>query len=117
MYVKTGKYDDPIQVHVAEMPEVKMDSQDAREVLAPENLRGIVDDIEDIAEMNQRWKRIAEENDSGRPGHYWGKDVMLEGQMPMAAFLLAPLEYGDNVDWWRDDKLFNDFMNRNPIYN
>jgi hypothetical protein len=36
--------------------------------------------------------------------------------MPFAAFLMVPLEYGDDQDWFKDDRLFEDFMKRRPIY-
>jgi hypothetical protein len=114
MYI-VGKHPEPLVHDVDLMPEIKMDSQIAREMLEPGNLRGIVD-IEHTAEENQTYKRHLDDKDSGKPGHYWNRDIMIEGQMPVAAFLMTPLEYGDNELWYKDDKQFDDFMSRRPIY-
>jgi hypothetical protein len=115
VYITTKKSSEPLEINVDQMPEIKMASQDAREVLEPGNLRGLLN-IEHTAEENQTYKRHLDAKDSGKPGHYWGRDIMIEGQMPMAAFLMTPLEYGDDTDWFKDDKKFEDFMKRRPIY-
>jgi hypothetical protein len=115
MYVVKKYPDEPLMFDAGQMPEIKMDSQVAREMLEPGNLRGVLD-IEHTAEENQTYKRHLDAKDSGKPGHYWGRDIMIEGQMPMAAFLMVPLEYGDDQYWFKDDRLFEDFMKRRPIY-
>jgi len=118
MYVVTRKFPDECPVITVEpMPEIIVDSQMAREALEARNLRGAISDIEGTVEENKVWQQIIEDRDSGKPGHYYNRDCMLEGQMPMAAFLLTPLEYGDNPDWWRDDKTFQGYMSRHPEYN
>ena len=114
MYITTKK-PEPLEMVVEQSPEIKMTSQMAREVLEPGNLRGVLN-IEQTAEENKVYKRHLDDKDAGKPGHYWGRDIMIEGAMPMAAFLMTPLEYGDDQDWFKDDKKFEDFMRRRPIY-
>jgi hypothetical protein len=80
------------------------------------NLRGTISDLETIIENNEIYRRFLAEKDSGRPGHYYGRDVVLEGSMPMAGFLVAALEFGGDEDWYKDDAKFQDFMKRHPEY-
>jgi hypothetical protein len=86
------------------------------EVSEPQTLRHIVDDITPILERNQVTKEFIAEKDSGRPGHYWKRDIMLEGCMPAAAFHMAALEFDGDPDWYTDDKKFQDYMKRHPRY-
>lgn len=72
-----------------------------------------VSDYLPIVAQNQVYKRIMAEKKVGRPGHYYGRDMIIEGAMPLAKFAMVPQEYGGNMDWWRDDKLFDDYMSRN----
>lgn len=87
------------------------------DVLEARNLRGQVDDLDQIIDRNLFYKQAIDEKDSGKPGHYYGRDAMIEGSMPMAAFLLVPHEFGGDTEWYKDDKKFQDYMKRNPIYN
>ena len=91
-------------------------SEEVREALEPRNLRGVVDDIDQIMEQNQQYKERMEALDSGRPGHYWGKDIVIEAAMPLASFLVTHLEYDGDPDWYQDDRKFQDFLKRNPGY-
>ena len=86
------------------------------EMLEPRNLRGTIDDLEDIIADNEIYRAIMDEKAVGKPGHYYGKDMVIEGAMPMAAFMLTPLEFGGDQDWWKDDRKFQDYMKRNPAY-
>jgi len=93
------------------------DSQEeARELLEPQNLRGAVESMDRLMEQNKLHQEIVETVDSGKPGHYWGRDIMLEGAMPFAHFMVAALEYGGDPNWFKDDKNFQDFLKRNPGY-
>ena len=87
------------------------------DVTQERNLRGYIDDLEPIIEQNARAKRIMEDKDRGRPGHYWGRDLVIEGSVPMAAFHLAPFEFDGDPDWWKDDARFQEYMKRHPSYN
>ncbi len=87
------------------------------ETLEARNLRGAIDDLGLIVDNNLKMKQLIEEKDAGKPGHYYGRDMMIEGSMPMAAFLMAKFEYGGDDDWYKDDRKFQDYMKRNPIYN
>lgn len=86
------------------------------EALAPENLRGTIDDLPQIMRNNEVYREVMDAKDAGRPGHYWGRDMVIEGAMPMAAFLMTKHEFGGDEDWYRDDRKFQDFMKRNPGY-
>ena len=88
----------------------------AAEALEARNLRGLVDDVEAIVEGNQKLKQVIEEKDRGKPGHYYGRDMMLEARMPMVSFLLVPYEFGGDKDWFKDDRKFQEYMKRNPEY-
>lgn len=74
-------------------------------------------DTRAIAVGNQLAKQIMEEKDSGRPGHYYGRDIVIEGQMPASLFLMAAREFEDDPTWYTDDKKFQDFMARHPKWN
>lgn len=82
-----------------------------------QNLRGLVADLDAIIETNKRAKQVMEEKDSGRPGHYYGRDIVIEGEMPVAVFHAAALEFDGDADWWKDDTKFQSFMVRHPEYN
>jgi hypothetical protein len=115
MFVITRK-DDPIELTAMPVERTLTFSgsqESVREMLDPRGLPG----IEQVVQQNLVMKQIIEEVDSGKPGHYHGRDIMLEGAMPAAHFFLAPLEYGGDTDWWRDDAKFQDMMKRNSIYN
>lgn len=79
-------------------------------------MRGFIDDLEPIIENNDRYRDIMAVKDSGRPGHYYGRDVVLEGSMPMSLFLLACQEFGGDEKWFEDDRKFQAFMKRHPEY-
>lgn len=81
-----------------------------------QNLRGFIDDLDPIVRHNQVYRKYLAERDSGRPGHYYGRDVVIEGAMPAAAFFLAPLEFGGDEDWFKDDAKFQSYMARHPNY-
>jgi hypothetical protein len=81
-----------------------------------ENLRGVVDNIDTIVESNKICREIVKQRDRGKPGHYWGRDIMLEGAIPEVVFYLTPAEYDNDPTWWKDDKKFQDFMRRHPEY-
>lgn len=87
------------------------------EWLETRNMRGIIDDVERIVENNEIYKKVMYEKDIGRPGHYWGRDVVIEGAMPMAMFIAASQEFGADPDWWQDDRKFQDYMKRHPEFN
>lgn len=86
------------------------------DVMGAEALRGFVDDIEPIMERNKMAKAIMEEKDRGRPGHYYGRDVVIEASVPLAVGLMAAREFGDDPLWYRDDNKFQDFMRRHSEY-
>jgi hypothetical protein len=83
-------------------------------MLASENFIGVIDDIERIAENNRIYKRVMAEKKVGRPGHYYGRDIVIEGSMPVALFIAAAQEFGADPDWWKDDRKFDDYMTRHP---
>jgi hypothetical protein len=87
------------------------------EWMEPQNLRGTIGDVEKIVENNKVYKRRTAEMAVGRPGHYFGRDVVLEGAMPIAAFIAAPAQFGGDQDWWKDDATFQEYMKRHPAYN
>src|SRR3972149_1034909 len=91
-------------------------SKPCDDVMSPQTLRGFVSDVDRIMEKNQSAKQIMEEKDSGRPGHYYGRDVVLEGAVPLAVHLMAAREFGDDISWFQDDRKFQDFMVRHPEY-
>lgn len=80
------------------------------------HIRGFIDDLEPIIENNARYRDIMSIKDAGRPGHYYGRDVVLEGAMPISMFLLASQEFGGDDDWFKDDAKFQSFMQRHPEY-
>lgn len=86
------------------------------EQMDPHMLRGAVDDLEQIVAKNDIMRQRIAEKDVGKPGHYFGRDMMIEGNMPMAAFMLAPYEFGGDQNWWRDDTKFQAYMKRHPAY-
>lgn len=88
----------------------------ASEVLEPRNMRGVIGDLEAIIEFNAKARDIMTEKDRGRPGHYYGRDIVIEGSVPVALHHAAAIEYGGDPDWWKDDRLFADFMKRNPMF-
>jgi len=81
------------------------------------HLRGTIDDLGQIIKNNEVYRDYIASKDTGKPGHYYGRDVMLEGSMPAAAFILAEQEFGGDPDWFKDDRKFQDFMKRHPAYN
>lgn len=118
MYVITKRHEIiDLDAYPNEQHLVFNNQEQVHEMLEPTNLRGFIGDIGQIAEQNARMKQIIEEKDAGQPGHYYGRDVMLEGAMPIAHFMLAPMEYGGDTDWYKDDRKFQDFMKRRPVYN
>jgi hypothetical protein len=90
--------------------------RDVAEWTEARHLRGIVDDLEPLIEKVEVTKGFILDKDSGRPGHYWGRDIMIEGQLPAAAFHLAALEFGGDPDWYQDDAKFQAYMKRHPEY-
>lgn len=86
------------------------------EMLAPENLVGVIDDLPQIMRNNQVYREVMDAKKVGRPGHYYGRDAVIEGAMPIAAFIMAEHEFGGDPHWYQDDKKFQDFMKRNPGY-
>jgi hypothetical protein len=87
------------------------------EALESRNLREQIPDIDKVIEQNQRAKRIIFEQNVGRPGPYYGRDVVIEGAVPVAKFYAAQLEFGGDIDWWKDDRKFQAYMRRNPECN
>lgn len=87
------------------------------EMTEARHLRGVIDDVEQIAERNARVRKALAEKDSGRPGHYYGKDIVLEGSIPMAAFVVAAQEFDGDPEWWRDDAKFQKYMQNHPEWN
>jgi hypothetical protein len=87
------------------------------EWLEPQNLQGgPLKDLDIIMKQNEVYRQVMARKDSGRPGHYYGRDVVIEGAVPIAAFLAAAIAYGGDQKWWRDDKKFQDFMKSHPGY-
>jgi hypothetical protein len=84
--------------------------------MEPHNLRGVVDDLDQIMEQNKTYKKIMAEKAVGRPGHYYGRDVIIEGAMPMAAFIAAPAQFGGDQNWWKNDRTFQGYMKTHPGY-
>lgn len=80
------------------------------------NFRGIIDDLDAIVEQNKAYRRVMAEQAVGRPGHYYGRDVVIEGALPAAMFVAAAAEYGGDPDWYTDDAKFQDYMKRHPEY-
>jgi len=119
MYVITEKSKDPEPLIVLPGGEMQWDeSQETmREWLAPQNLRAAMGDhLDQLAEKNDTMRQIIAEKDVGKPGHYWERDIMIEGEMPLAVFMLTHLEFKGDPDWYKDDGKFQEFMKRNPIY-
>ncbi len=77
-------------------------------------LGGAISDLNQIISNNEIYRDVLASKNSGRPGFYYGRDVVIEGSMPMTIFLLGCEEYGGDDEWYRDDKKFNDFMKRHP---
>jgi hypothetical protein len=83
---------------------------------APGELEGLIDDLEPQLERNMLARKIMAEKDSGRPGHYYGRSMVIEGEIPAAAFAVAAAEFGGDPDWWKDDAKFQDYLKRHPDY-
>ena len=81
------------------------------------NLRGIVDNIEQTVERNKAAQEFMETGNAGRPGHYYGRDVVIEGAVPEVAFYTAPNEFAGDIDWFKDDRKFQQYMRDHPEYN
>ena len=80
------------------------------------DMRQLIPDMVQIEEKNAAAREIMTQKDSGRPGHYYGRSAVIEGEMPVAMFHAAALEYGGDPDWWKDDKKFQDYMKRHPSF-
>lgn len=112
MYILTSHANDPDQEHVQWSPGLSTTS--AREMLDGSDIRHVINDYDQIARNNQVYKQVMAEKAIGRPGHYYGRDVVLEGSMPVALFIAAAQEFGADPDWWKDDKKFDNYMLRHP---
>lgn len=92
--------------------EFNVSQAEMREWLDPSNLREALPGLDASIERNRLMKKIVAEKDSGKPGHYYGRDIMIEGEVPLAVFLAAALEFDGDPDWFKDDKKFQDYMSR-----
>ena len=79
-------------------------------------LHPFIDDMDEQMERNALARKIMAEKDSGRPGHYYGRSIVIEGEIPAAAFAVAPAEFGGDPDWWKSDTKFQAFMKKHPEY-
>ena len=86
------------------------------ELTEARHLRGIVDDVDIIVEQNKLYKQVMAEKAIGRPGHYYGRDIVLEGSLPIAAFIAAAQEFDGDAEWWRDDAKFQKYMKTHSEY-
>ncbi len=82
----------------------------------PSQLRGLISDLDPIMQKNELARQIMADKDSGRPGHYYGRNMVIEGEVPAAAFAIAAEEFGGDPDWWKDDDKFQAYMRRHPGY-
>jgi monomeric isocitrate dehydrogenase len=80
------------------------------------DMREVLPDMAAIEAQNAVYRDIMVEKDRGRPGHYFGRDVVIEAQMPAAMLHAAALEFGGDPDWWKDDAKFQDYMKRHPSF-
>lgn len=82
----------------------------------PENLRGFISNLDAQMDRNSIARKIMAEKDSGRPGHYYGRNIVIEGEIPAAAFAVAPNEFDGDTEWWKDNIKFEAYMRRHPSY-
>ena len=79
-----------------------------------EALGGSISDLQPILDNNAIYRDVLASKNSGRPGFYYGRDVVIEGSLPTSLFILAAEEFGGDDEWYRDDKKFDSFMKRHP---
>lgn len=80
------------------------------------DMREVLPDMTAIEEENARYRKIMAAKAVGRPGHYYGRDIVIEAQMPVAMMHAAALEFGGDPDWWKDDRKFQDYLKRHPSF-
>ena len=81
-----------------------------------EALRPFISDLDPILERNAMGRRIMAEKAVGRPGHYYGRSIVIEGEIPAAAFAVAAAEFDNDPDWWKSDTKFQAYLKRHPEY-
>lgn len=115
MYIITEHKRDPATIgHTMWKP--GLSTEKARELGRSENFVGVIDDLETIVEHNQIYKQVMREKNVGKPGYYWGRDVVIEGSMPMALFVAAAQEFDQDPDWFMSDAKFDSYMSRHPEF-
>lgn len=108
----------------APSPEISLDKEWKQGMIASQvaeltearHLRGVIDDIDLIVAQNAVYRKVMAEKAAGRPGHYYGRDIVMEGAIPMGAFIVAAQEFDSDPDWWKEDSKFQAYMKRHPEY-
>lgn len=97
-------------------------SKDWAEASQPEHFRpgealeGADSEMFGVIEQNKRYRQYIAELDRGKPGHYYGREVMFEGSIPTVAFYMAAEEFGGDENWYQNDQQFEDYMKRHPYW-